>query len=99
MKTDFSRVREIESLPLQFADLVTLSACDASTVASKAKALPIRSRFLYAAPRSIVSTLWEVDDTFTAALMKRFYANLAAGRDVQRRLASRQARNATAPWP
>lgn len=42
--------------------------------------------FLYAGARSIVSTLWEVDDTFTAALMKRFYANLGAGRDVSESL-------------
>ncbi len=38
--------------------------------------------FLYVGSRSIVSTLWKVDNKFTAALMKRFSTNLAAGRDV-----------------
>jgi CHAT domain-containing protein len=77
------QVREIESLPLN-ADLVTLSACDtgAGRIQGQEGVANIVRAFLYAGSRSIVSTLWEVDDTFTAALMKRFYANLAAGRDV-----------------
>jgi CHAT domain-containing protein len=77
------QVREIDSLQLN-ADLVTLSACDtgAGRLEGQEGVANIVRAFLYAGSRSIVSTLWEVDDTFTAALMKRFYANMAAGRDV-----------------
>jgi CHAT domain-containing protein len=77
------QVREIDSLHLN-ADLVTLSACDtgAGRIQGQEGIANVVRAFLYAGSRSIVSTLWEVDDTFTAALVKRFYANLASGRDV-----------------
>ncbi|MBS1875182.1 MAG: CHAT domain-containing protein [Acidobacteria bacterium] len=81
------QVREIDSLQLN-ADLVTLSACDtgAGRLQGQEGVANVVRAFLYAGARSIVSTLWEVDDTFTAALMKRFYANLGAGRDVSESL-------------
>jgi CHAT domain-containing protein len=67
---------------------VTLSACDtgAGRLQGQEGVANVVRAFLYAGARSIVSTLWEVDDTFTAALMKRFYANLGAGRDVSESL-------------
>ena len=34
-----------------------------------------------AGSRSVVATTWAADDTFTAALMHRFYANLRQGLD------------------
>jgi CHAT domain-containing protein len=37
--------------------------------------------FLMAGARSVVATVWPADDTFTAALMRRFYANLRQGLD------------------
>ncbi|MCL4854245.1 MAG: CHAT domain-containing protein, partial [Bryobacteraceae bacterium] len=81
------QVREIDSLQLN-ADLVTLSACDtgAGRIQGQEGVANVVRAFLYAGSRSIVSTLWEVDDTFTASLMKRFYANLRAGRDVSESL-------------
>lgn len=81
------QVREIDTLQLN-ADLVTLSACDtgAGRLQGQEGVANVVRAFLYAGARSIVSTLWEVDDTFTAALMKRFYANLGAGRDVSESL-------------
>ncbi len=77
------QVREIDALRLN-ADLVTLSACDtgAGRIQGQEGIANVVRAFLYAGSRSIVSTLWEVDDTFTTALMKRFYANLASGRNV-----------------
>jgi CHAT domain-containing protein len=34
-----------------------------------------------AGARSVVASVWQADDTFTASLMQRFYANLRSGRD------------------
>jgi len=94
------QVREIDTLRLN-ADLVVLSACDtgAGRIQGQEGIANVVRAFLFAGSRSIVSTLWEVDDTFTAALMKRFYANLASGRDVGEalRLAKLQMRQRLGP--
>jgi CHAT domain-containing protein len=77
------QAREISRLRLN-ADLVTLSACDTGIgrlQGQEGMANLVRA-FLFAGSRSVVAALWEVDDTFTASLMKRFYANLALGEDV-----------------
>jgi CHAT domain-containing protein len=34
-----------------------------------------------AGARSVVASVWQADDTFTAALMRRFYASLHTGHD------------------
>jgi CHAT domain-containing protein len=37
--------------------------------------------FLIAGAHSVVASIWEADDAYTAALMRRFYGNLRAGKD------------------
>ncbi|MCL4489619.1 MAG: CHAT domain-containing tetratricopeptide repeat protein, partial [Chloroflexi bacterium] len=81
------QTREISRLRLN-AELVTLSACDTGIgrlQGQEGMANLVRA-FLFAGSRSVVAALWEVDDTFTASLMKRFYSNLALGEDVGRAL-------------
>lgn len=60
------------------ADLVTLSACETalSSVANGDDLLGFTRGFLYAGARSIVSSLWKVDDRATRDLMLAFYQNL-----------------------
>ncbi len=60
------------------ADLVTLSACETalSSVANGDDLLGFTRGFLYAGTRSIVSSLWQVDDRATHDLMLAFYRNL-----------------------
>ena len=77
------QAREIAHLELR-ARLVVLSGCDTGKPvfeSSFANASLVRS-FLFAGAKSVVATLWTIDDTFSAYLMGRFYANLGRGSDV-----------------
>lgn len=82
-------VNELYSMKLE-ADLVTLSACETGLgkVTNGDDVVGLTRGFLYAGTRSIVSSLWSVDDRATAALMQAFYSNLAS---TNKREALRQA--------
>jgi len=60
------------------ADLVTLSACETGLgkVASGDDVVGLTRGFLYAGSRSVVASLWKVDDLATAQLMTDFYEGL-----------------------
>jgi CHAT domain-containing protein len=62
------------------ATLVTLSACETALgkVANGDDVVGFTRGFLYAGSRSIVASLWSVDDKATAALMQAFYGNLGS---------------------
>lgn len=70
-------VGELYSMSLN-ADLVTLSACETGLgkITNGDDVVGLTRGFLYAGSRSIVSTLWSVDDKATGELMKSFYENL-----------------------
>ncbi|WP_269532783.1 CHAT domain-containing protein [Chitinimonas sp. BJYL2] len=76
------------------ADLVTLSACETglSKVRQGDELIGLMRGFVYAGARTVVSSLWEVDDAATAELMTQFYA---AFRTHDKREALRQAQLAT----
>jgi CHAT domain-containing protein len=81
--------------------LVTLSACQTGLgrVLSGDEVVGLTRGFLYAGARSIVASLWSVDDTATAELMVRFYTNLANHDERESlRLAQIETRN-THPRP
>jgi CHAT domain-containing protein len=84
---------EVSGLDLQGTELVTLSAC--STGIGEVQAgdgvYGMRRAFWLAGARSLLISLWRVDDDRTAELMSRFYARLFRGQkrsealcDVQR---------------
>jgi CHAT domain-containing protein len=69
-------------------ELVTLSACETALgkVASGDDVVGLTRGFLYAGTRSIVASLWQVDDAATAKLMTAFYKNLALKLDKREAL-------------
>jgi CHAT domain-containing protein len=62
---------------LEGCELVVLSACDTQRGARRGDtvmSLPLG--FFFAGARTVIASLWKVDDTATALLMTRFYENL-----------------------
>jgi CHAT domain-containing protein len=83
------QAREIVYLPLA-ADLVTLSACDTGDgrVLGQEGIANLARPFLMAGAKSVVATLWKVDDEFARGLMTEFYTKLVVvGYDKGRALA------------
>ena len=68
-------------------ELVVLSACDTQRGERRGDtvmSLPLG--FFFAGARTVVASLWKVDDTATALLMMRFYENLLGEYDEPRSL-------------
>jgi CHAT domain-containing protein len=88
-------VREVLANWKLSADLVTLSACQTGVGRSGGGdgMLGFAQAFLRVGAKSVCVSLWEVDDTATALLMDRFYANL-----VTRKLARGSALSEAKTW-
>jgi CHAT domain-containing protein/Tfp pilus assembly protein PilF len=74
------------------ADLVTLSACSTGMGGemSGEGILGLTRAFQYAGAKSVLASLWEVNDASTAELMRRFYGHLRQGRSKDRALRAAQ---------
>jgi CHAT domain-containing protein len=70
-------VREIFGMDLK-ANLVVLSACETGLgkLSSGDELVGLTRAFIYAGTPSVVASLWNVEDSSTAALMASFYKNL-----------------------
>jgi CHAT domain-containing protein len=68
---------EVSELDLRGCDLAVLSACDTGLGASAGGEglLGLQRAFQVAGARTVVATLWEVQDEAAGALMQRFYDN------------------------
>jgi CHAT domain-containing protein len=71
---------EAHRLDLRGTALVALSACETGERPGYGEmALALAGAFLCAGARTVLASLWAVDDSAAAALMAAFYARLAAG--------------------
>ena len=79
----FLQASEIGQLRFD-ADLVVLSACDTAVgpLQGQEGIANLSRAFLLAGTRAVVSTLWQVDDSSSLFLMKRFYAHLSSTRSA-----------------
>jgi CHAT domain-containing protein len=66
------------------AELTTLSSCDTGVgkLQGQEGVSNLVEAFLLAGSKSVVASLWSTEDTFTSALMDRFYQRLAEGEDT-----------------
>lgn len=73
-------VRDLYNLQLN-ADMVVLSACQTALgrLQRGEGIISLARAFAYAGARSIVTTLWSVEDASTKTLMLAFYRHLQAG--------------------
>ena len=85
----FLQATEIVQLPLN-ADLVVLSACDTAVgpLEGQEGISTLSRAFLLAGARTVVSTLWSVEDETTLYLMKTFYSELTRNKRVPDALAA-----------
>lgn len=76
------QVREIIRLHFN-ADLVTLSACNTGVgkLQGEEGVTNLVEAFLVSGAKAVVASLWSADDTYTLALMERFYTHIAEGQD------------------
>ena len=76
------QVREITRMHLS-ADLVTLSACQTGIGPTEGEAgvISLEQAFLDAGAKSVVASLWNVEDQSTTHLMEAFYRHLATAED------------------
>jgi CHAT domain-containing protein len=77
------QAREIRRTQLS-ADLVTLSSCETGIgkLEGEEGIMNLARAFLMAGARSVVASLWDVEDRSSAALMTRFYGHIARGETV-----------------
>ena len=87
----YLRLSDIYNLKLS-ADLVVLSSCESALGKDLGSEgiIGLPRAFLYAGARSVIASLWKVDDEATVPLMKMFYSRLQRGENPARALQAAQ---------
>ncbi|APB34678.1 hypothetical protein GlitD10_2344 [Gloeomargarita lithophora Alchichica-D10] len=76
------QVADVAQLPLKNTDLVVLSACQTAvrTEESGGELAGVAYLFELAGARSVIASLWSVDDQVTSELMVEFYRQIYSGK-------------------
>ncbi len=85
-------VREVYGMDLNQTNLVVLSACE-TQLGSQSRGddiVGLNRAFMYAGARSVIASLWTVDDEATSLLMQAFYTKLKQGMTKARALQAAQ---------
>lgn len=87
----YLRLSDIYNLKLS-ADLVVLSSCDSALGKDLESEgiIGLPRGFLYAGARTVIASLWKVDDDASAALMKNLYRRMQQGESPQTALRKSQ---------
>jgi CHAT domain-containing protein/tetratricopeptide (TPR) repeat protein len=87
----YLRLSDIYNLKLT-ADLVVLSSCESALGKDLESegTIGLPRGFLYAGARSVIASLWKVDDDATSILMKALYSRMQHGESPSRALHSAQ---------
>jgi CHAT domain-containing protein len=95
----YLQMREIYDLTMN-ADLVVLSACQTSNgIMERAEGpMGLARPFFYAGARSVIASLWSVNDKTTVFFMKEFYRNLVEGCDAGKALQLAKIRMLNSEW-
>jgi CHAT domain-containing protein len=85
-------VHELQTSTLPRRPLVVLAACSTNRgrIAAGEGVQSLARPFLEAGARSVIATLWDVDDRLSTALFRRFHQHVAAGVSSARALAEAQ---------
>lgn len=88
-RDDFLQASEIVQMRLP-AKLVVLSACETNVgpIQGEEGISALSTAFLLAGARTVVSTLWPIEDQASFTLMKAFYGHLGAGEFIAQSMAS-----------
>jgi CHAT domain-containing protein/Tfp pilus assembly protein PilF len=96
----FLQMREVYYLIMN-ADLVVLSACyTGAGVLERAEGpIGLARPFFYAGARSVLSSLWPINDKSTVYFMKQFYRFLVDGMSASKALQLTKIKMLHSPWP
>jgi CHAT domain-containing protein len=95
----YLQMREIYGLTMN-ADLVVLSACQTGNgILERAEGpMGLARPFFYAGARSVIASLWSINDKTTVFFMKEFYRNLVEGFAAGKALQLAKIRMLSSAW-
>ncbi len=95
----FLQMREIYGLTLN-ADLVVLSACQtaAGRLERSEGLMGLARPFFFAGARSVIASLWPINDESTVTFMRDFYTHLVGGHPAGEALRDAKIKMLNSPW-